>query len=121
MVLEGEELMPNQTKIKKPLEREIQKSCIDFLNMLGIFNFKINNGGVYIKSKDRYMVAQTKGIADLIVFPGNGRTICIEFKTEIGRQSADQAEFQRNCEKNEIDYWIIRSVDVLRDKIQGRY
>jgi hypothetical protein len=98
--------------MQKLLESSIQKACINFLNLRGIFNYKINNGGVYIKAKDRYMVAQTKGIPDLIMHY-KGFVHYVEFKTPTGRMSEHQLNFRARCEYDGINYLIIHSVDEL--------
>jgi len=101
------------------LEKDIQKACLDLLTRFGYFCYKINNVGIYKKSSGSYIPAQTKGIADIVCHPGHGRTIYIEVKSEIGRQTESQIEFQKNCERVDIEYWIIRDLDTLIKKIQS--
>lgn len=98
--------------MKKLLEKDIQKACLDYLAYKNIFAYKINNGGVYIKSKDRYMVAQTRGIPDA-VFHYKGHVHYIEFKTPTGRMSEHQKAFEDQCRFDGVDYYVIRDLDTL--------
>lgn len=109
-----------ETKTKKILEKDIQKACIDILNTLKIFNFKVNNVGIK-KPNGSYIPAQTKGIPDLFIFLPDSKVICCEFKSPVGKQSPAQLEFQKQCERCGVPYWLISSVDVFIDKIQGKY
>lgn len=60
--------------------------------------------------KDEGMVA---GASDLLLLPNrNHPYLCIEFKTEIGRQSDAQAEWQADVEELAMArYAIVRSVE----------
>ena len=60
----------------------------------------------------------TKGQADLIVGK-NGKFWALEFKTATGRQSPEQREFQAQCEKNGLDYKVIRSIQEIEQFIKG--
>jgi type IV secretory pathway VirB9-like protein len=51
-----------------------------------------------------------RGIADLILIYDK-RTIYLEIKTEKGKQSKEQKEFQEICKKNNQPYFVVRNVD----------
>lgn len=99
-------------------EQDIQRGCFDLLKMLGVWAYKVNNVGIK-KPNGSYIPAQTKGIADIVCHPGEGKTVYIEVKTPEGRQSPAQKEFEDNCRFAGIEYWIIRDIEELRDRIKG--
>lgn len=53
-----------------------------------------------------------KGVADLVALRG-GRTVWLEIKTQTGRQTADQVDFERAIVVHGGEYLVIRSVDDL--------
>jgi hypothetical protein len=53
-----------------------------------------------------------RGIADLILIYDK-RTIYLEIKTEKGKQSKEQKEFQKMCEKNNQPYFVVRNIEDL--------
>ena len=76
-------------------EQTIQKSILDYLRLNGYFAFKINNGGVYVKSRDTYIKSPTPGISDIIALK-NGLMVCIEVKNKPNKPSKEQIEFIEN-------------------------
>jgi hypothetical protein len=58
-----------------------------------------------------------KGIADLILMYNN-KTIYIEVKTDKGKLSKEQKEFQEICEKNNQPYFVVRNVDEVVKAIE---
>lgn len=55
-----------------------------------------------------------KGISDLIAIR-DGRTVFIEVKTQTGRQSDYQKEFQRVCQAHGVRYILARSVNDVEE------
>jgi hypothetical protein len=51
------------------------------------------------------------GVADICIMLGGGRTVWLEMKTAKGRQTADQAEFQKVCEALGHPYILAHSLD----------
>ena len=98
--------------LRKSKESEIQKMCIDYLKYAGIFCYKINNTGTYKKATGSYIPSQTKGIPDLVMHL-DGKVQYIEFKSEIGKMSEHQTAFEKQCTKDGILYWVVRSLDDL--------
>ena len=54
-----------------------------------------------------------RGVADVILqIPKKGyASLCLEFKTSTGKQSAEQKEYQRQVEMAGSKYVIVRSVE----------
>lgn len=97
------------------LERDIQKSIIDYLRFLGWFVVKNNTTGIYKKATDSYIPNTAKGQGDLTILK-DGRVIILEVKNSKGKQSENQIEFQNNWERHGGEYYVVRSLDDV-DKI----
>lgn len=85
--------------------------------------FAVPNGGSRNKIEAANMKRQgvTSGIADVILLiPKKGYcSLCLEFKTSIGRQSDEQKEFQRQAEACRSKYVIVRSAMEAIEMIKG--
>lgn len=75
--------------------------------------FAVPNGGSRNKIEAANMKKQgvTSGVADVILLiPKKGyASLCMEFKTSIGRQSDEQKEFQKQAESCRSKYVLVRS------------
>lgn len=98
-------------------ETEIQSSIIDYLQILEnkgkIFFQRVNNTPVYdpIGKKFRSMAKGTKkGFPDILIIKA-GKTIGIEVKTAIGKQSKEQKEIESKFKQHGQEYYIVRSLD----------
>lgn len=60
-----------------------------------------------------------KGVSDLIMVL-SGEVIFIEVKTEKGRQSKEQIEFQECIEALGFRYMVVRSLEDFKEKIERR-
>lgn len=76
--------------------------------------FAIPNGGSRnpIEARNLKLQGVKSGVSDVILLiPKKGfASLCIEFKTETGKQSDEQKEFQRQAETCGSKYVIVRSV-----------
>jgi hypothetical protein len=74
--------------------------------------FAVPNGG--LRSKHEAMKLKSTGVvagvSDLIVLLPN-RCLFIEVKTDVGRQSDKQKEFEQIVKKLGFDYQLVRSLD----------
>jgi hypothetical protein len=109
-------------KAKRVLSHEEDDIQADFFEKVKIFFptipekllFAVPNGG----NRDKREAARLKrqgvkrGVADVILLiPKKGfASLCIEFKTEKGKQSDEQKEFQRQAKMCGSKYVIARSV-----------
>ena len=98
-------------------ESEIQSSIIDYLQILEnqnkIFFQRINNTPIYdpIGKKFRSMAKGTKkGFPDILVI-ANGKTIGIEVKTAIGKQSKEQKDIENKFTQHGQEYYVVRTVE----------
>jgi len=77
--------------LQQPLEKDIQRTILDYLTMRGIFHWRNNTGA--LRSDDRFVRFGFRGSSDIIgVLPG-GRALFIEVKRKVGRLTEAQKEF----------------------------
>lgn len=100
-------------------EHKIQCSCIryfrlkypKFKNML----FAVPNAARRSARNGAYMKDEgmLPGVADLILLKSNRfyGGLCLELKTEKGKQSKSQKDWQKDAEANGAKYVVIRSLD----------
>ena len=121
MEKEGE----NKMKLKIT-ESDIIRAVNDYLqiqrNQKKLMFIRNNSGAFPIddgKNKRRYIRFGDKGSPDFLVWINNGyslyslRSIAIEAKSDIGKQSIDQIEWQTDFERLGGEYYIVRSIEEL--------
>lgn len=91
------------------MEKDIQRTIIEYLSYKGIFHWKQNNAGIK-KPNGSYIPAGKLGIPDIICVI-NGRFVGIEVKTKTGKQSEHQARFQQELEEAGGKYILARDLD----------
>ena len=105
-------------------EYDIHAATVEYLTALGpklkSYFFHVPNEG---RHSVRYRVKLKRmgvkaGVPDLLfVLPG-GRLGCVELKTEKGRQSKAQKEFQKTCESYDVPYVLARSPEEVVDALR---
>ena len=85
--------------------------------------FAVPNGGSRNKIEAANLKRQgTKaGVSDVILLipKGGYASLCLEFKTEVGKQSQHQKEFQKQAESCGSKYVIVRSVKDAVDEVRS--
>jgi len=107
-----------------PPEKLIQKQILNFLSAYGIFVFRVNTTGVFDPSRKvfrRLGGYNLKGVADILGILPNGKFLAVEVKTEKGKQSVFQKNFQEQIEKNNGIYILARSIDDVRHLVNQEY
>jgi hypothetical protein len=102
--------------MSRHIESQIQRACKRWFDIqypqFAPLLFAVPNGGLRGKLEAAIMKAEgmTAGVSDMIfLMSKKGYTsLCIEFKTEKGRQSPQQKDWQRVVEMNGSKYVIIR-------------
>lgn len=97
-------------------EIQIQSAIIDYLKLKRHFFFRINNIPVFDTKRGvmrRMPKGSMKGVPDILVL-WNGFPVFLEVKDK-GRQSPEQKEFEAKCEKQGIEYWIVKSIDDVKE------
>ena len=112
-------------------ESRLQRACVTWFRLqyprYKRLLFAVPNGGARSAVTGAILKAEgvVPGVADLILFlPRGGRhALCIEMKTERGRQSERQREWQEAVEREGYEYALCRSLDdfarVVRCYING--
>ena len=112
-----------RTKISEPLEKEIQKSILEFLEwQKNIYFFRAGAGAVKTIRKNGSMgffKTGKKGLPDIVLVL-NGYFIGLEVKRPSGVQSEAQKEAQKDIESAGGKYFLVRSIDDV-EKVLKEY
>lgn len=108
------------------IESHLQRNCFTWFRLqyprLRLLLFAVPNGGFRNKKEAGIMKAEgvTAGVADVILLMPSGgfASLCVEFKTEDGRQRATQKEWQTAAEGAGNKYVIVRSFDEFKEQIE---
>lgn len=93
-------------------EHDIQSLILIYITSLPhTFAFRMNTGKA--RMGGRFVTFGIPGQPDIFAII-RGRFVGIEVKTATGRQSKDQKNWQRNCERAGGLYILARSVDDVR-------
>ena len=79
-----------------------------------------NNSANAIVGNRKKSSGVVKGVSDMVLITSGG-TVYLEFKTEIGVQSAEQRDFQAKVIERNHTYWIIRSFEQFVKLIKTIY
>lgn len=110
--------------MKKHIEDDIQEACVQWFRMqyrkLDILLFAVPNGGRRnaIEASRLKKQGVTSGVSDLILLVPNNKysSLCIEIKTDIGKQTENQKIWQARAELYNNKYVIVRSlVDFIKE------
>lgn len=102
-------------KIPEPLEKEIQKSILDYLEAKRIFCWKEHSGGILIDGGDRYMPIGLRGKSDILGI-WKGRFLAIEVKRKTGVVSPAQQYFIDRINEEGGLAFVATSIDDLIEK-----
>ena len=92
-------------------EAGVQRAILDLLAAEHVLAFRMNSG--VLKTERRFVRFGVPGMADVLAFPGP--VLWIECKSDRGRQTAEQASFQRMVESHGHAYLLARAPeDLLR-------
>lgn len=103
--------------MKKPLERDIQKACLDLLRLRGFFVWKQNTAGIR-KPNGSYIPSHTAGMADIIGVAPGGRFVAVEVKRPGGRLTPAQQDFLLQVQFSDGLAGVVFSVDELNQMIR---
>ena len=97
-------------------ENQVLQSIGDYLTRKKHFFFRLNTTPVFDATKKLFRKMpkySMKGVPDLIVIK-DGFFIGLEVKDK-GAQSVDQKAFQALCKENGAEYYVVRSIDDVRE------
>ncbi|MEN6386396.1 MAG: VRR-NUC domain-containing protein [Phycisphaerales bacterium] len=103
-------------------ESKIQASCVMWLwnthpQTRGLFFSVTNNSEHIARAMQRKAIGLISGVSDCL-FIWRGSLYCFEFKTEIGRQSPAQIEWEKKSVEQGAKYYVVRSLPVFIDRIE---
>ena len=78
------------------LERDIQRACLDWLKLKGLYVWRQNQAAVPLAGGGFRRFNGLKGVSDILGILNDGRFLAIEVKNEKGKMSPEQDEFQQN-------------------------
>lgn len=112
--------LPNTTKA----EIKIQASIFlyhhnNFPNERGLLCYNLNNSANKIQGNQNKSLGLIKGRSDMVYYK-NGKATMIEIKTETGRQSQAQKEWETIIKDAGFDYIILRSLQDFKDFLNER-
>jgi len=102
-------------------EGSVLRACLDLLAAERIWHCRMNTGA--LKVDKRFFRFGKKGMADILSTPWifercddswSIRPLWIEAKAAKGRQTEDQAEFEREVSEQGHHYLLVRDVDTLK-------
>ena len=102
-------------KINKPLEKDIQATICEWLELKRIFFWRANTSPTIQKSGDKWHFRKMgkwakKGIPDIILIDG-GEVKFIEVKRQGAKQSPEQLEFEKECKSHGITYVLAHTLE----------
>jgi hypothetical protein len=108
----------------KQTEAELKQGVQDYLQYKqnqGVLYFdRLNSGEAIIETGDsrRRIMLCRPGTADMFLIL-KGSLIFLELKTETGKQSPEQKEFEAQVTWHGAEYYVIRSLDELIKLVEG--
>ena len=73
-----------------------------------------------MKSRGRYQAYGFPGSPDILGILQNGKYLGIEIKTGKAVQNKNQKKFEKKIKENNGEYWIIHSLDELKERLNGQ-
>ena len=115
------------SELMRHIESIIQQNCVKWFRLqypkLALLLFAVPNGGARRRIEGGIMKAEgvTRGVSDLLLlFPAKHyHGLCIEMKTEKGKQQPSQKIWQRAVEDAGYKYIICRSFEDFMEQING--
>ena len=82
--------------------------------------FSTPNGGTrnIVEAKKLKATGTMAGVADLTILLPNAKTIFVELKTDIGKQSEVQKIFETKVKNLNFEYYLIRSLSDFKELIK---
>lgn len=98
----------------EPSEKQIQNTILDWLTVQKIFNWQVDNTGIFDPIRGRYRLnpRKTKGVPDIFCVY-KGRAIGIEVKSRTGRLSEYQKIFGEGLNEAGGFYLLARDIETV--------
>ena len=103
----------------KLLEKDIERSILDYLNTVGCFAFKNPTVGVYDTKRKKFRRPNNphmiKGVADIIGINPKGKVFFCEVKSAKGRLSPHQKAFIKRVTDMGVHAFVARSIGDVKE------
>jgi hypothetical protein len=99
------------------LEQSIQSAILALLRAYGIFCWKNNTAGIYVKARNTYIPSHAPGVADILGVLKDGRFLAVEVKSEKGRVSPHQQQFINMINQNGGLAFVAHSVEEVQEQL----
>lgn len=100
-------------------EKQIENQILSYLaTRKECFAFKFKDQAKFIGGRYRKSNWEINGVADLCCLMDNGLTLWLEVKTDKGKQSKNQKNFEKIIKKHKGYYHVVRSVEETRKIIE---
>lgn len=103
------------SKSETAKEKDIQKSCLDWLRWKGYIAVKFNSS-IFVGSKGkegRFIKSPQVGVSDILACSPTGQFVAIEVKRPGNIASEDQLAFLRSIRKNGGLAFVVYGIDDL--------
>lgn len=107
--------------VKAPLEKDIQRAILDYLEAMRIFAWRNNTGAGYNTNPDgrKYFIRfSVKGAPDILGCLKGGHLLAIEVKRPGGVPTKDQVEFLETVTKLGGLAFVATSIDDVQAKLK---
>ena len=104
-----------ESKIQAEIVKALQERKILFCSIPN----EAAGKGAAIRMAQLKTLGLKSGAPDLLVFMPGGKLICFEVKSDVGRQSPAQMDFEAKLKERGFLYYIARSVQDVLDKIES--
>jgi hypothetical protein len=106
------------------IEQSIQAAILAYLRMRGIFCWKNNTAGIYVKARNTYIPSHAPGVADILGildsrFGRSGVFLAVEVKSPKGRLSPHQEAFLKEIKDRGGLAIVARSVEEVQEALNG--
>lgn len=97
-------------------ESDIQRAICDYLALRHHFFWRNNNTPVFDQKFGGFRALPKytpKGLPDIEVIK-DSCWVGLEVKSDKGKQTPEQKEFERRCKEAGVEYYVVRSVDEVQ-------
>ena len=114
---------------EKQSENNIHQSIFKWYHNTFCLSFHIQRSLIFsIPNQNHHRLAMVgiikAGVSDLVVIHRvenkNARIIFVEVKTETGKQSPSQKQFEKHVQSMGLEYYVIRSLEKFKSIINGK-
>lgn len=115
------------TTKRKPVKRQrpeylIQRDIVNWFRKEypDFLLFSCPNEAIYRRREYFHQLGALSGVSDLVIVTDK-RVLWVECKSDTGRQSTEQRQFQSNVERLGYKYYLVRSLSQFKEIISNEF